>query len=101
MREPLIPLRPIKKLDTWLEEDRNHVAHLETNKEQALGVQAQFQSQRTAAINSYWVPVSPLQCGGGSCQSVPCHIICRDEHLSRLAEVSGGKDVHPGTGKVI
>lgn len=100
--DPSLAVSPDKRLDIWLEEGSNHMAHLETNEEQALGAWGPVSKpERTAVINSYWVPVSPLQCGGVSCQSVPCHIVSRDEHFSRLAEVSGGKDVHPGTGKVL
>lgn len=77
------------------------MVHLETREEQVLDSGAQVQSLGTAAINLYPVPVSPLQWGAGPGQSVPCHTVPRDEHLSRPAEVSGGRDAHTGTGKVI
>lgn len=44
--DPSLAVSPDKRLDIWLEEGSNHMAHLETNEEQALGARAQFQSQR-------------------------------------------------------
>lgn len=44
--DPSLAVSPDKRLDIWLEEGSNHMAHLGTYEEQALGARAQFQSQR-------------------------------------------------------
>lgn len=95
-----LAVRPNKRLNTWLGEGSNHVVHLETNKEQALGA-GPVSKPENSSHQLVLGACQPFAVGGGFCRSVPCHIVSRDKHLSRLAQVSGGKDVHPGTGKVI